>query len=56
MNETINDIVEDVIIVRDEIEEFVDGQSIGTFIYDKGIILVLKIIKLELSWILGWQK
>lgn len=42
MNETINDIVEDVIIVRDEIEEFVDGQSIGTFIYDKGIILVFK--------------
>lgn len=42
VNETINDIVEDVIIVRDEIEEFVDGQSIGTFIYDKGIILVFK--------------
>lgn len=42
MNETINDIVEDIIIVRDEIEEFVDGQSIGTFIYDKGIILVFK--------------
>lgn len=42
MNETINDIVEDVIIVRDEIEELVDGQSIGTFMYDKGIILVIK--------------
>ncbi len=42
VNETINDIVEDVIIVRDEIEEFVDGKSIGTFIYDKGIILVFK--------------
>lgn len=42
VNETINDIVEDVIIVRDEIEEFVDVQSIGTFIYDKGIILVFK--------------
>ena len=42
MNETINDIVEDVIIVRDEIEELVDGQSIGTFMYDKGIILVFK--------------
>ncbi len=42
VNETINDIVEDVIIVRDEIEELVDGQSIGTFMYDKGIILVFK--------------
>ncbi|MBS5888460.1 MAG: hypothetical protein KIB47_01215 [Clostridium sp.] len=42
VNEIINDIVEDIIIVRDEIEEFVDGQSIGTFIYDKGIILVFK--------------
>ncbi len=42
VNGTINDLVEDVIIVRDEIEEFVDGKSIGTFIYDKGIILVFK--------------
>ena len=42
VNGTINDIVEDVIIVRDEIEKFVDGKSIDTFIYDKGIILVFK--------------
>lgn len=42
VNEIINDIVEDIIIVRDKIEEFVDVQSIGTFIYDKVIILVFK--------------
>ena len=42
VNETINDVLEDIIIVRDEIEEFVDEQSVGKFNYDKGIILVFK--------------
>lgn len=39
VNETINDVLEDIIIVRDEIEEFENNVSMGVFKYDKGIVL-----------------
>lgn len=39
VDETINDLIKDIIVVRDQIEEFIDGQSIGKFDYDKGINL-----------------
>lgn len=40
VDEVINDRITDIIIVRDEIEEFENGVSMGRFEYDKGIILV----------------
>lgn len=42
VDETINDFLVDIIVVRDEIEEFENDSSMGKFIYDKGIILVFE--------------
>lgn len=42
VNEEISDILIDIIIVRDEIEEFENDVSMGRFEYDKGIVLVFK--------------
>lgn len=42
VDETINDFLVDIIVVRDEIEEFENDSSMGKFIYDKGVILVFE--------------
>lgn len=39
---SVNDKLEDIRIVRESVKEFYKEQSLGTFIYDKGIILVFK--------------
>lgn len=42
VDEVIDDALIDIIIVRDEIEEFENDVSMGKFEYDKGIVLVFK--------------
>lgn len=42
MTSLVNDGLEDIWIVRESVKEFYKGQALGTFTYDKGIILVFE--------------